>query len=251
MRFEILNVEHGSAAYAIAEDGSVLVFDCGLSSTMRLSTLLYDQDIRQIKRLFILNYDEDHVGDLPALREKFQIDVLTCNLSISASQLEEIKAPTSDAMDSVIDMLHKYTNPTEVQHAGIAVSFFYNSYPSFTDPNNLSLLVFIKMGGTCIALGGDLEVAGWKSILKKQEVRDLLKQVNYFVASHHGRESGYCEEVFQYCQPKAIIFSDGPIKHDTQEMAAVYGKHAQGIVFNGQPRKVLTTRQDGSLHWDL
>ena len=29
MKFEILNVQHGFAAYAIAQDGSVLLFDCG------------------------------------------------------------------------------------------------------------------------------------------------------------------------------------------------------------------------------
>ena len=33
MKFEILNVEHGFAAYAIARDNSVLLFDCGYSST--------------------------------------------------------------------------------------------------------------------------------------------------------------------------------------------------------------------------
>ena len=73
--------------------------------------------------------------------------------------------------------------------------------------------------------------------------------MNYFVASHHGRESGYCKEVFDYCNPNAVIFSDGPIVHDTQKMADTYGQHAKGIQFNGHCRRVLSTRKDGTLTW--
>lgn len=46
MRFVILNVEHGFAAYATAQDESVLLFDCGYSSTTRPSDILYSQGVR-------------------------------------------------------------------------------------------------------------------------------------------------------------------------------------------------------------
>lgn len=39
-------------------------------------------------------------------------------------------------------------------------------------------------------------------MLKNADFRQRLAEVNVFVASHHGRENGYCEEVFQYCKPE-------------------------------------------------
>ena len=56
MRFEILNVEHGFAAYAIAKDRSVFLFDCGHSATCKPSGYLWAQGIRVIRRLFVTNY---------------------------------------------------------------------------------------------------------------------------------------------------------------------------------------------------
>lgn len=93
MRFEILNVEHGFAAYAIAQDGSVLLFDCGYSSTCRPSDYLWAQNKRVIRRLFVTNYDEDHIADLPKLTQRFRIDTLTRNFSVNSTQLSTMKAP--------------------------------------------------------------------------------------------------------------------------------------------------------------
>ena len=75
MKFEILNVEHGFAAYAIAEDGSVLLFDCGYSATCQPSQYLWTQGIRVIRQLFVTNYDEDHIADLPMLLQWFEIEI--------------------------------------------------------------------------------------------------------------------------------------------------------------------------------
>ena len=250
MYFEILNVEHGFAAYAVAEDDSVLLFDCGYSSTVRPADYLYQKGIRTIRRLFIMNYDEDHVGDLPALRDQFTIDILTANTSLSTTQLHTMKFPVSQAMNSVLDMRRIYTDTVSVQHPGIEVQTFCNTYPQFTDPNNLSLLVFLQMGNLSIALPGDLEHAGWTALLQNPQVCNLLQNVHVFVASHHGRETGYCREVFNYCRPNVIVFSDGPIQYDTQHMARTYGQHASGVSFRGQTRHVLTTRNDGSLAWN-
>ncbi len=132
---------------------------------------------------------------------------------------------------------------------------FHNDYPSFTDTNNLSLLTFLDVGHTSFVLGGDLERPAWLKLLKDPHVRGLLKRVNVFVASHHGRENGYCLEVFKHCKPQLIVMSDGPIKYDTQRMASTYRQHAFGKMFNtgsGQElRKVVTTRKDGNIFWDI
>jgi len=105
------------------------------------------------------------------------------------------------------------------------------------------------------ALGGDLERPGWLRLLENPHVRRHLSQVDVFVASHHGRSNGYCREVFDYCRPRLVVMSDGPVQHDTQLMASTYSQHATGETFNSpggrEIRKVVTTRKDGNIFWEV
>ena len=145
--------------------------------------------------------------------------------------------------------------PQQLEPGGLQVWLFHNDYPMFSDTNNLSLLTFLDVGGVSFVLGGDLERAGWLALLQKPQVQGLLKRVHVFVASHHERESGYCPEVFDYCKLRLIVMSDGPIQHDTQLMAGTYARHALGELFStpsGQvTRKVVSTRKDGNIFWNL
>ena len=131
-----------------------------------------------------------------------------------------------------------------------------NKYPAITSllsalTNNLSLVVFLRVGEMTVLLPGDLECVGWEKLLELPAFRTQLRTVNVFVASHHGRESGYCADVFAagLCTPDAVVFSDSAIKHATQEMASTYGRRAIGVTFNGEDRTVLTTRNDGDILW--
>ena len=251
MQFVILNVEHGFAAYAIARDGSLLLFDCGFSSTVRPSDVLSSLGYQHIDHLFISHFDEDHIGDLPRIRKQFSIGIFTRNRSISSSAARQMKTVVTPAMKEVLKMHEDYVKPASFSYSGIQIKSFFNEYPEFKDSNNLSLLTFVRVGDVQFVLPGDLERAGWLVLLENPSVCKLLQNVDYFIASHHGRENGYCKEVFDFCTPRAVIFSDASIAYDTQEMANVYGQHALGTHFEGKFRKVLTTRNDGSLHLDL
>lgn len=259
MRFEILNVEHGFCAYAVGSDGGVFLFDCGHGPANRPSTYLPARRITSVRRLFVTNYDEDHISDLLAVRGHLDVQSLTRNASLNSAQIRSLKTPPiSPAMTELLSMVDSWTgalSPEQIEPAGLRVWFFHNDYPSFTDTNNLSLLTFLDVGHVSFALGGDLERSGWLKVLEEPHVQGLLKRVNVFVASHHGRESGYCREVFDYCSPRLIVMSDGPIQYGTQLMASTYAQHASGEMFNtgsGQElRKVVTTRKDGNIFWEL
>ena len=76
------------------------------------------------------------------------------------------------------------------------------------------------------------------------------EKVNIFIASHHGRENGYCKEVFNHCNPEMVIISDQEREFSTQNHD-LYSQHARGInfgtIFAPKHRKVLTTRSDGNI----
>lgn len=259
MKVAILDVEHGFCAYAVGRDGGVLLFDCGHGATIRPSTYLHGQGISRIRRFFVTNYDEDHISDLINVRRYLAIEILTRNPSLTSTQIRSLKTPPlSPAMKELLAMVDDYTGEVASDRfdpEGIRVSVFWNDYPLFSDTNNLSLLTFLEVGNFSFALGGDLERDGWVALLEHPQVRALLKNVDVFVASHHGRENGYCPEVFDHCNPSLIVMSDGPVTYSTQEMASTYARHATGSYFNNrgtsQWRKVVTTRKDGTIYWNL
>ena len=109
MKFKILDVGHGFCALLIADNGNIMLFDCGHKAypEFRPSRLLQDLGYSSIKQLFISNYDEDHISDLPRIRKLFDIQILVRNKSISTEQLRRLKrqsGPLSEAMLSFLDM---------------------------------------------------------------------------------------------------------------------------------------------------
>ena len=256
MKLTVHNVGHGCCISLVHENRNVMLWYCGHTEDNRPSNFLPSQGIHTISRFFVTNYDEDHISDLPNLRQNLNIELLHRNKSVTKEQLEILKlqgGPISNAMESMLDMIETYTEEGPVispDFPRVNFSTYYNSYPTdFDDSNNISLVTFIKCGGKKFVIPGDLEKPGWEKLLKNISFCQDLKEVDVFVASHHGRENGYCREVFNYCFPVVIIFSDSSVKYTTQEMASTYASHASGVTFDGQSRHVLSTRNDGEIWW--
>jgi len=254
MNLHVFNTGHGFCAYLVADNNNVMLFDCGHDDEVgfRPSKRLPALDCNGIETLVVTNYDEDHVSDLANLRQALSIQVLRRNRSITLEQLEKLKlegGPLGPGMKALLAMMERYRCDcvTPPEYTGLEFKFFCNSYPTFTDTNNLSLVAFIHCAGCSIIIPGDLGQLGWKELLKNPDFVENLKRVNVFVASHHGRESGYLPDVFRFCKPDVIIVSDEKIKFDTQEVD--YAKHASGIRDRetGGTHYVLTTRKHGDL----
>ena len=259
MRLTIHNVGHGACISLLHYDsGNVMLWDCGHSNDNRPSVFLPQMGVRNVSRFIVTNYDEDHISDLVNLRREVNLCILRSNQSIDARRLRQLKeqgGPISEAMKAMLDMMSQYTGNVHTPPAfpGVVHTDYCNPFfRNFNDTNNCSLVTFLSCNGTKFVFPGDLERAGWKKLLETSSFREELAGVHYFVASHHGRESGYCKEVFDYCKPRAVIFSDSNIKYATQEMAAIYGQHCPyGVTFRHQHRNVLSTRKDGDICWPL
>lgn len=248
----IFDVGHGFCAYAIGPNGTNTLFDCGHDdeSGFRPSEYLPRVGVGVVNRFVLGNYDSDHVSDLSELCQKVSIETFIRNRSITPEELKSIKlqtGPLSGGMERTLTMHRDWIcPPTPKDYAGVNLATFFNEYPKFTDTNNLSLVTFLEYAGMTIIFPGDLEKAGWNELLKNPEFRAWLAKVNIFIASHHGRESGYCEDVFDYCTPDVFIISDKNKIYDSQEN--IYAKHAGGILWNRDERRyVLTTRCDGTM----
>ena len=257
MKFTIHDVGHGFCAHLQHDNGNVMLWDAGhkMNPENRPSQFLPAANISVVRRMFVTNYDEDHISDLPDLVKAVHIDILVKNPSINVSQLKRLKregGPITPAMSTLLSMLETYTGSVTNPPSFPDVQFktFHCEYQrDFRDTNNLSLVTFLETPVCNVVIPGDLEKPGWEKLLRERTFRDCLSRTNVFIASHHGRTNGYCKDVFDHCAPSVVVFSDGPKKYATQEEADTYAAHASGTTFEGKTRYVLTTRKDGTITW--
>ena len=270
MALRIWDVEHGACAMLAPVSNSVLgrlaMIDSGHTEDWRPSEHIRELGRNRLDYLFVTNADQDHLSDLEGLWEQdIHVATLTRNPYPNPEELRKIKlqgGSLTNDIERFLNMHGKYnqpaTEPFNSHMGGIRKRTFFNKYPDFTDTNNLSLVVFIEYNGFKILFPGDLEVDGWLALLSREDFRAELVGIDILVASHHGRQNGYCQEVFDYCSPRAVIMSDKSIQHDTQLMAQTYRNqivkyHPDGVIVatTMKRRHVLTTRRDGYINFSV
>lgn len=269
MNLRIWDVEHGACAMLWHRQngfaGKLAMIDSGDAQDWRPSTWLQQQGRHAIDYLFVTNADQDHMSDLDGLwQANIAVRTLIRNPYPSASELRRIKAAggLSRDIERFLTIHESYnspvTEPFNLHMGGVTQKTFYNPYPQFQDTNNLSCVVSIEFAGFRVMFPGDLERDGWLALLQREEFRSELAGVHVLVASHHGRENGYCDAVFDYCAPRVVIMSDKAIVHDTQDMTQTYRSHVvanypDGVFVRTSQRRrhVLTTRNDGHIHFSV
>ena len=255
MIVNVYDVGHGFCGYIRDElNGANLLIDCGYNERTGVHPAEgVVAEYGPIGGLVIQNYDEDHVDGLPRLLARlgpYPARVLYSNPTITPGEIMALKTrPYGDGILALLGMKARYTTP--VPGGGVQgecyISQYWNPYGLVDNTNDLSLVTFVHGLGYSVLFAGDLEGPGWRWLLWNAAFRKELARAKVFVASHHGRTTGYCADVFDHCRPEVVIISDGEIQYETQ--AHCYAQHAVGIPWNGgrEVRRVLTTRRDGDI----
>lgn len=273
MWLRIWDVEHGACAMLQhATDtlngevwSQLAMIDSGSTAEWTPSAYLTVLGWKRVAHLFITNADQDHMSDLHGLEEAgLNVTTFYRNRSYTGGQMRALKrqsGPLSVDAQWYVAACDKFngqvTEPFNDTMGGIKFRGFYNDFNAFENPNtnDLSLALFFTYQGFTILFPGDLEKPGWRMLLQDTEFREYLAKTTILVASHHGRESGFCDEVFEYLKPRAVVISDKPIAHETQQMVPDYRNiiAGEGVNVAGQTRRrhVLTTRRDGWIQFEV
>lgn len=267
MKLEIFDVEHGGCALLTCDNGSRVMIDCGHNATTGWypGDYLAKHGIRHLDLLVVTNYDQDHISGYCNLRQSVTIGGILRNTSVSPQTIYGLKSDVgtvSREMEAFVsDIGGGLFRPHGVgqapQFLGVEYSSHFNIYPSFDDENNLSLVLRLTVRGTTFLFPGDIETAGWAALLAGDAgLRSVVPNVKILVASHHGRANGIYPSLFDAygCKPQIVVISDDYKQYSTQETTNYYALKCSGIEWfrlEG-PRKVLTTRRDGTLTftWD-
>ncbi len=92
------------------------------------------------------------------------------------------------------------------------------------NPNNLSYVLRVTYQGVKFIFGGDAEQYVWQELVEtygKNLKCDVLK------ASHHGRDTGYCEEAVRLMKPQYTIVSVG--KKPNTDAYNEYSRYSENV----------------------
>src|SRR5436309_15180797 len=94
-----------------------------------------------------------------------------------------------------------------------------------------------------------METSGWDALLKKNpDFKSAVKDIDFFIVSHHGHESGFSEGLYAAMGRKPIL-NIVSIHHDDERIDGRYSQeaYASGTDINEKPRRMVTTRTDGTI----
>jgi beta-lactamase superfamily II metal-dependent hydrolase len=254
----IFDVEHGQCSLLDTDSDGHMLIDCGHNSTTgwRPSVYLPRIGVTDVDRLFITNSDEDHASDLHNLRGAVRISSLTRNPTVTSANIRQLKdQDLGPGIGALCDMLDEYVHPVQPNPRidDIGYRKYFNTYPEFDNENDLSMVIFFDFGENKVCFTGDMTRRGWLALLQNAAFRAELPSTSIFLASHHGRDDGCCEELYSVggLAPVVTIISDSGVEHATQETVQWYANRSSGFKFHGETRRVLTTRSDGDIEMKI
>ena len=263
--FVFWDVQHGSAAYIQTPNGKHIVIDLGTGSyaeNMTFSPLCYLKDefnVHQLDGVIITHPHRDHLDDICNF-DDLNPKTLWRPRHLSEKDVKDgNQSKDSNVVDNYLKIERRYTLPISPDtnpfsannNGGVIIQTFQPSACARTNLNNHSLVVIISYGGSKIIIPGDNENPSWNELLERKDFQEAIKGTNVLVASHHGRESGFSPELFDYICPFLTIISDGPAGKTC--VRDRYDQKTQGWDVRKKnsssttKRKCLTTRNDGAI----
>ena len=258
----IWDVQHGSAAHIHTPNGKHIVADVGSGgSGSPLLALKNQLGLARLDMAIITHPHLDHISDILNLKslnprtflrpkQLTKADILANNKDLSPAAMHIIEEYLR--FDSTYtDPLGPGENPTDQSvNGGAKIRTFVPTTCPHTNLNNHSVVTVIEYEGSKILLPGDNESASWDELLGRPDFRACISDVDILIAPHHGRDSGFHKELFDYFNPLLTIISDGRVV-DTSATDR-YGQVTKGWTVhrrNGPDgkRKCVTTRNDGTV----
>lgn len=257
----------GHAVHAFLPDGKLVVVDLGCSPDNSPLTWLKKSGRTTIDLLVITHPHGDHIDEIVLLdqfgftvRHLLRPGYLTEKEVRDANQQEYQRH-----VDRYLEMNARFNGTVApgneiidapANNGGATVKKFFSSSCGRSEINNHSGVIAFNYATSTVVVPGDNESPSWRTLLDVPEFVTVLKSANVFLASHHGRESGYCADVFaDDRKPSLVIVSDGRVR-DT-DATPLYSQQARGWKVHARDgtesrdKNVVTTRSNGMVHVKL
>ena len=259
----IWDVQHGSATYIETPNKKRMAIDLGTGSNndatfSPLLHLKYEYRINRLDQVTITHPHIDHIDDIHNFLDVSPV----CLVRPGHLTKETVLAANSrqygnGKIDHYFDIHNRYNAPISPavdpnlpeNNGGVSIKHFIPTECDTSNINNHSVVTTVEYLGVKIMIPGDNEPVSWKELLRQQDFVEAISNTDILVAPHHGRESGYCVDLFDHFRPDLVIVSDGPgietsatSKYSSMATGWKVNKRSTGMQ---ESRSCLTTRKDG------
>lgn len=257
------DVEHGSCHFLRTPNDLGIMVDAGNNADFSPAIHLNKAwGMNNLKWLTLTHHDSDHLTDIENVDNYIHPNIIFRPILTREQLLNFYPDGLSDYQEYFLKFEDKYklsVPPIEdpsYDWGGIQFATFRNLIDDFDNPNinDLSIVTFALYKGWTFIFPGDLTNVGWLKLMEKEEFQNWLGRVDVLVASHHGRDSGYCSEAFELCKPYLTIISDkGSCETSVTDKYTNISKGLEVRNSQGETNKryVVTTRSDGAIHIDI
>jgi competence protein ComEC len=265
-----LDVQHGSACHIETPTGQNIMFDLGTgdfdesqggSSHSPLIYLHRTKKIQKLDSVIITHPHADHISDIQ------NFDLLSptsfhCPRHLSTDFIKKQNQFKDQLkVSKYLEIVERYSasfepgqSPLEAPNHGCEQFELFTCNPDSDNLNNHSTAAVISFAGTKFLLTGDTEKLGWEKLLSMPRFCQKATNIDILLASHHGRDNGFNEDLFELIgSPSIVIISDTAVG-PTSVTEKYYGKtnDAGWQVVNrsngaSEKRYCLTTRDDGTI----
>lgn len=260
---KIWDVLQGLAVYINTPNNKHIVIDAGINEKgfKPIYHINKNHSVNKIDWAIVTHPHKDHIDEIDNL-SALSPRVLSRPKHITREVFDwkKIKEGDIKLFKKYFELSERYSqlidpsnDPTSsINLGGVDIKTFVPKNCPLEDLNNQSLITIISYAGSKILIPGDNEPLSWKELIEQKDFVDAIRGTNILVAPHHGRQSGYCKELFKFITPQLIIISDGPEK--PTNAVNDYSNNVSGdgyLVYKSdestERRKVLSTRKDGMI----
>ena len=209
--FTFFAVDKGNMTLIQFSNGINMMVDCRWSGE-RLSPLEYLREkIQKLDIVVVTHPHQDHLTGFQEVCEFFQPKLLWhCGRYFRPDPIFDDWTFYEKARDGQLS----YCKPMAVRAGQIVkigdsqITILAPTLPfiegTCDDVNNNGIIFSVVTGKSKLIITGDTQEEQWDAVDVK-----LLEGTSIFLASHHGRESGFSERILKIMRPQRIIISDG------------------------------------------
>ena len=259
------DVQHGNATYISTPNGKTFAIDLGVGSfdnsdetfspLRHLKTRL---GVNSLDGVVITHPHTDHLDDI------FNFDSVSPRVLLRPKQLtgEEIRAANQSKAPAVVEryleISARYNSPVShgenpfeaTVNGGVVFQRFFPKNCGRSNLNNHSIVAVVSYAGSKVLIPGDNETPSWEELLSDPNFVTAIRGTDILLAPHHGREAGFCEQLFKHISPCLTIVSDGSICDTSARdryRARSSGWKVYDNVGNSETRYCLSTGCDGTV----
>ena len=269
LHMTVFDIQSANCIWMSTPNNKNFIFDLGVGTTelgyeFNPLTYIYRQGVRSIDALVLTHPHSDHVEGIDKL-SLFTVGALYCARNITRDEiLDGNTHGSANWVDLYLGYERGYRSPlywntspfNPKNNGGVKVQTFSQSTTAISNLNNRSIVSVIEYLGFKILLPGDAEPTAFRVLMQDGAFCEAVSGVNVLIVPHHGRESGYCAELFDYFTPQVCVVSDGEIQET--DATSKYSAKATGVTVINQDsgqiehsRKCLTTRNDETMRFSF